>query len=73
MIRHPSAFLLFCGEFAFTRQILDDFSAYTDIARGTARLLGFELMENLNQSYLATTPSDFWRPTAPRSSVSGRR
>ena len=61
MLRHPSAFLLICGTVAFAMQILADFSAYTDIARGVARLLGFELMENFKQPYLAVTPSDFWR------------
>src|SRR4030095_13596869 len=38
-----------------------DFSAYTDIARGTSRWLGFELTENFDHPYLAGTPADFWR------------
>ena len=46
---------------AFCVQIYADFSAYTDIARGTARLLGFELIQNFNHPYLAQSPSDFWK------------
>lgn len=38
-----------------------DFSGYSDIALGTARLLGFRLVENFNWPVLATNPSDFWR------------
>lgn len=57
----PNWLLLLAGASAFTLQIYADFSAYTDIARGTARLFGFELMENFNQPYSALTPSDFWR------------
>lgn len=49
------------GIYAFAFQIYCDFSGYSDIARGTARLLGFELMVNFNQPYLATNPQDFWR------------
>lgn len=48
------------GALAFTGQIYCDFSGYSDIARGLARLLGFELMRNFNQPYFAESPSDFW-------------
>ena len=58
---HPSWILLAAGALAFAIQILADFSAYTDIARGVARLLGFDLVENFKAPYLATSPSDFWR------------
>jgi alginate O-acetyltransferase complex protein AlgI len=37
-----------------------DFSGYSDLARGTARLLGFELPLNFRAPYLATTPSEWW-------------
>lgn len=47
--------------YAFAIQIYCDFAGYTDIARGTARLLGFEIMLNFNLPYLAKDPSDFWR------------
>ncbi len=57
----PSLSLLCAGTLAFALQILADFSAYTDIARGSARLLGFELSRNFDAPYLAISPSDFWR------------
>jgi alginate O-acetyltransferase complex protein AlgI len=47
--------------YAFAYQIYCDFSGYTDIARGVAKLMGFELMLNFNQPYLALNPPDFWR------------
>jgi D-alanyl-lipoteichoic acid acyltransferase DltB (MBOAT superfamily) len=46
---------------AFAFQIYCDFSAYSDIARGTARVLGFELPRNFNLPYFAVNPSDFWK------------
>lgn len=52
---------LWAGVFAFAIQIYADFSAYTDIARGTSKLLGFELMQNFNHPYFAQSPQDFWR------------
>jgi len=48
------------GVLAFTFQIYADFSGYTDIARGSARLLGIELMENFLFPYTSRTPSEFW-------------
>lgn len=47
--------------YAFAFQIYGDFSGYTDIARGTAKLLGFDIMINFNLPYFATSPSSFWR------------
>lgn len=46
---------------AFSVQIFCDFSGYTDIARGTARTMGFRLMENFNLPYTANSVSEFWR------------
>jgi D-alanyl-lipoteichoic acid acyltransferase DltB (MBOAT superfamily) len=46
---------------AFSFQIFFDFSAYTDIARGVARILGFDLFENFNRPYFATSIPEFWR------------
>lgn len=46
---------------AFAVQIYCDFSAYSDIARGSAKMLGFTLMENFNCPYLAVSIQDFWR------------
>ena len=57
----PTFFLLWAGVFAFAIQIYADFSAYTDLARGTSRWLGFELTENFDHPYLARSPADFWR------------
>ncbi|MFH1037226.1 MAG: MBOAT family protein [PVC group bacterium] len=49
------------GTYAFALQIYCDFSGYTDIARGTARMLGFDICVNFRLPYLATNPSDFWQ------------
>jgi D-alanyl-lipoteichoic acid acyltransferase DltB (MBOAT superfamily) len=59
-LNDPSVFLFSMGALAFTLQILADFSGYTDMARGTAWLLGFETSENFNRPYLSLTPTDFW-------------
>jgi len=61
MLRSPSLLLLAVAALGFAVQIYADFSAYTDIARGVARLLGFELMVNFRSPYLALSPADFWR------------
>ncbi len=42
-------------------QIYCDFSAYSDIARGTAKFMGFDLMENFNRPYLSKNISEYWR------------
>ncbi|HYQ00916.1 MAG TPA: MBOAT family O-acyltransferase [Polyangiaceae bacterium] len=47
--------------YAFAFQIYGDFSGYTDIARGTARLLGFDFALNFRRPYFARNPSDFWQ------------
>ena len=47
--------------YAFAFQIYGDFSGYTDIARGLAKLMGFEFVRNFKAPYLVTNPSDFWR------------
>jgi D-alanyl-lipoteichoic acid acyltransferase DltB (MBOAT superfamily) len=48
------------GIYAFTWQIYCDFSGYTDIARGVAKLIGFELILNFNLPYFSTSPKEFW-------------
>lgn len=45
---------------AFALQIYYDFSGYTDMGRGSAMILGFQLPENFNMPYLATSIKDFW-------------
>jgi D-alanyl-lipoteichoic acid acyltransferase DltB (MBOAT superfamily) len=49
------------GTLMFALQIYGDFSGYSDIARGVARIMGFDLMVNFRQPYFATSLSDFWR------------
>jgi alginate O-acetyltransferase complex protein AlgI len=46
---------------AFALQIYGDFSGYSDIARGTARILGFDLRLNFALPYVSRDPSEFWR------------
>jgi alginate O-acetyltransferase complex protein AlgI len=46
---------------AYSLQIYCDFSGYTDIAIGVAKIIGFDLPENFNMPYLATSISEFWR------------
>ncbi|MBO7609931.1 MAG: MBOAT family protein [Muribaculaceae bacterium] len=49
------------ASFFFTFQIFCDFGGYSLIAIGTARCLGFNLMQNFNRPYLATSLKEFWR------------
>lgn len=49
------------GVYAFAFQIYFDFSGYTDIALGSAKLLGYELPPNFNRPYAATSITEFWR------------
>lgn len=46
---------------SFAIQVYCDFSGYTDIARGLARLLGIELMNNFDRPFFARDPADLWR------------
>lgn len=46
---------------AYPQRLYLDFSGYTDIAIGTARLCGYRLTENFDRPFLATSPIDFWR------------
>lgn len=57
----PGAALVIAGTAAFAIQIYCDFSGYSDIARGIALLLGFELMKNFNLPYFATSLAEFWQ------------
>jgi alginate O-acetyltransferase complex protein AlgI len=49
------------GLYAYTLQIYCDFSGYTDVAIGSARLLGYRLPENFMRPYRARTVAEFWR------------
>jgi alginate O-acetyltransferase complex protein AlgI len=46
---------------AYALQIYCDFSGYTDMALGSAHMLGYKLAQNFNMPYLAVNVSDFWR------------
>ncbi len=58
--RSPSKLLWLIGTLGFAVQVLADFSGYTDISRGVARLLGFETSINFNAPYLSLNFNDFW-------------
>ena len=47
--------------YAFAFQIYGDFSGYSDIARGLAKVMGFELVHNFKAPYLTANPAAFWR------------
>ena len=53
--------IMLIGIYAFTFQIYCDFSGYSDIARGAARVMGFELMKNFDCPYFSRSISEFWR------------
>jgi len=55
------AFQLLVALYAFSLQIYGDFAGYSDIARGTSRLLGIELVENFQHPYFSTSITEFWR------------
>lgn len=57
----PSLAVLLLGTYAFAWQIYGDFSGYSDLARGSAQLMGFHFMVNFRQPYLAVSMQDFWR------------
>ena len=53
--------IVLIGAYAFAWQVYGDFSGYSDMARGCAQLLGFRLMVNFRQPFLAHRLQDFWR------------
>jgi D-alanyl-lipoteichoic acid acyltransferase DltB (MBOAT superfamily) len=53
--------LVILGTLAFALQIYCDFSGYSDMARGLARLLGFDIMMNFNLPYTASNIREFWQ------------
>ena len=64
IFNHPhnySGVALYVGVVFFHIQVFCDFSAYSDIAIGAARVMGFKLMTNFNMPFHARTISDFWR------------
>ena len=58
---HATGVNVLLGTYAFAFQIYGDFAGYSNIARGTSKLLGIELIENFRFPYLVRTPQEFWR------------
>lgn len=56
-----TALPLILASYAYSFQIYMDFSGYTDMALGSARMLNINLTQNFNSPYLATSVADFWR------------
>lgn len=52
---------LWLGAIYFTFQIYGDFSGYSDMAIGSAKLLGIHISQNFNKPYFATSMQEFWR------------
>jgi alginate O-acetyltransferase complex protein AlgI len=64
VFNHPRDYpgpMLLLATLAFTYQIYCDFSGYTDIAIGAARVMGFTFMKNFDCPYCARSMSEFWR------------
>jgi alginate O-acetyltransferase complex protein AlgI len=57
----PNVAVVAIGVYAFAWQIYGDFSGYSDMARGSAQLMGFHFMVNFRQPYLSQSLQDFWR------------
>jgi alginate O-acetyltransferase complex protein AlgI len=57
---HPGGFEVVIAVLAFAFQIYGDFSGYSDIARGTSKLMGIELNLNFGFPYFVRTPQEFW-------------
>jgi len=57
----PSLWVVLLGTYAFAWQVYGDFSGYSDIARGSAQLLGFHFMVNFRQPFLSQSIRELWR------------
>jgi D-alanyl-lipoteichoic acid acyltransferase DltB (MBOAT superfamily) len=57
----PNFWIVLIGTYAFAWQVYGDFSGYSDIARGSAQLMGFHFMVNFRQPFLARRLQDTWR------------
>ncbi len=58
---HHSGVNILLGVYAFAFQIYGDFAGYSNIARGTSKLMGIELVENFRYPYVVRSPQEFWR------------
>lgn len=61
VLEDPAGPMIWAATAGFMVQIYADFSGYTDMARGSARLLGIELSENFREPFLARTTVEFWQ------------
>ena len=64
VFEHPEQYTtgaIWLATLAFALRIYCDFSGYTDMALGSAHMLGYKLAQNFNMPYLAVNVSDFWR------------
>lgn len=57
----PNFWIVLLGTYGFAWQVYGDFSGYSDIARGSAQLMGFHFMVNFRQPYLSQRLQEFWR------------
>lgn len=57
---NPSSFYWWGVMMAFAFQIYCDFAGYSDIARGLAKWMGYDFIENFNHPYISTSLRDFW-------------
>src|ERR1700745_3201660 len=57
----PNLWIVLLGTYAFAGQVYGDFGGFSDMARGSAQLMGFHFMVNFRQPYLALRLQDFWR------------
>lgn len=60
-INEQSGFVLLLATYAYAFQLYFDFSGYTDMALGIAKLFGINLTQNFNSPYMARDIGDFWR------------
>jgi alginate O-acetyltransferase complex protein AlgI len=60
LVKYPGGVSAWSGVIAFTIQIYFDFSGYTDMAIGMAKLFGFHFPVNFRRPYLASSITDFW-------------
>ncbi|MBO4432567.1 MAG: MBOAT family protein [Clostridia bacterium] len=58
---NATALTAWLGTFAFALQIFFDFSGYSDMAIGLAKMFGFKLNENFNYPYMSKSITEFWR------------
>ncbi len=59
-VEHANSISTLIAVCFFSVQIYCDFSGYSDIARGTAKFMGYDLMINFNRPYLSASISEFW-------------